>query len=92
MTAAGVDGGPNAAQIYELEHSLKDVDAEQPGPGDDAALARLVSSQDEICRRQQLGLSQERLGFLVAAGGRGQRYCRDPACRAVVRFELVPQV
>lgn len=44
-----------------------DVNAEQPGPGDDAALARLVPPQDEIRWRQQLGLSQERFGLLVAA-------------------------
>lgn len=44
-----------------------DVDAEQPGPGDDAALARLVPPQDEVRRRQQLALSQERFGLLVAA-------------------------
>ena len=50
----------------KLQYSLQDIDAEQPGAGDDAALARLVSSQDEVRWSQQLGLSQERFGFLVA--------------------------
>lgn len=54
---------------FKVLHSLQDVNAEQPGPGDDAALACLVSSQDKICRSQHLGLSQERFGFLVAAEG-----------------------
>lgn len=63
--------GPTNAGIRNRQHSLQDVDAEQPGPGDDAALACLVPSQDEIRRRQQLGLSQEGLGFLVAAGRTG---------------------
>lgn len=45
---------------------LQDVEAEQSGPGDDAALARAVSSQDEVGWSQQLGLSQPSLGLLVA--------------------------
>lgn len=61
-------------QSSSEQHSLQNVDAEHPGPGDDAALARLVSSQDEIRRRQQLGLSQERLGFFVAAGVGADRF------------------
>lgn len=44
----------------------------QSGPGDDAALARLVSSEDEVGWSQQLGLNQESLGLLVA-GDKGRR-------------------
>lgn len=50
----------------KLQFLLQDIDAEQPGPGDDAALARMVSSNDEVGWSQQLGLSQESFGFLVA--------------------------
>lgn len=45
---------------------LQNIQTVLSGPGDDAALARLVASQDEVGRRQHLGLSQPGLGFSVA--------------------------
>ena len=45
---------------------LPDVEAELSGPGDDTALACLVSSQDEVGGSQHLGLGQTVLGLLIA--------------------------
>lgn len=61
----------------ELQYLLQDIETEQPGPGDDAALARLVSSEDEVGRSQQLGLSQANFGFLVAGETEFKTHCWD---------------
>lgn len=68
--------------LNELQYLLQDIKTEQPGPGDDAALACLVSSQDEVGRSQHLGLSQPGFGFLVAGekwGNRGRQaaFCSE---------------
>lgn len=68
--------------LNELQYLLQDIKTEQPGPGDDAALACLVSSQNEVGRSQHLGLSQLGFGFLVAGekwGNRGRQaaFCSE---------------
>lgn len=65
------------------EYLLKNIKTELSGPGDDAALARLVPSQDEVGRGQHLSLSQPGFGFFVAGeeGDNGARQAavgRDP--------------
>lgn len=49
-----------------LQYLLQDVNTEQSGSGDDAALACTVPSENEVGWSQQLGLSQTSFGFLVA--------------------------
>lgn len=61
----------------DLQYLLQDIETEQPGPGDDAALARLVSSEDEVGRSQQLRLSQANFGFLVAGETEFKTHCWD---------------
>lgn len=60
------------------EYVLQNIKAELSGPGDDAALARLVSSQDEVGRSQHLSLSQPAFGFCVA-GEDGDNRARQAA-------------
>lgn len=55
------------------QYLLQDINAKQPGPGDDAALSCTVPSKDEIGWSEQLGLSQATFGFLVAGGGGGEK-------------------
>lgn len=55
----------NAPKV--IQYLLQDIKTEQSGPGNDAALPGLVSSEDEVGWSEQLGLRQESFGFLVAA-------------------------
>lgn len=54
------------------QYLLQDINAEQPRPGDDAALSCAVSSKDEIGWSEQLGLSQTTFSFLVAGEGKNK--------------------
>ena len=51
-----------------LQFLLQQVDVELSGAGDDAALPRLVSPEDEVGRSEQLRRSQAGLGLLIAEG------------------------
>lgn len=78
----------------ELQYLLQDIKTEQPGPGDDAALARLVSSEDEVGRSQQLGLSQADFGLLVAGENKFKTHCWDTDrthCRLTQRGSVLEQ-
>lgn len=55
------------------QYLLQDINAEQPRPGDDAALSCAVSSKDEIGWSEQLGLSQPTFSFLVAGDGKNTK-------------------
>lgn len=50
--------------------SLQRVEVVCSGAGDDARLAALVSSQNEVSRSQQLRVRQQLLSFHVATGER----------------------
>lgn len=59
----------------DVEDSLQDINAEQSGPGDDAALPCLVSSEDEVSWSEHLSLSQLLFGFLIAGGEKYKSHC-----------------
>lgn len=52
--------------VNKLQYLLQYINTELSGPGDDAALARFISAQDEVGWSKQLRLSQEFFGLLVA--------------------------
>lgn len=58
----------------ETFYLLQQVNTEQSGPGDDAALACLVSSQDEVGWSKQLRLSQASFGFLITDSKERRRH------------------